>query len=184
MPLLNEYHFMKRKQTLLVLVLSFMLSLSCTRDDICVDPDTPLLVIRFYDIADRTTPKVVPGLRVIGIRNGNEPPEDAVVNTFSDRVSTLDSIGIPLRTVQDMTDFIFIINSADDDMTMETGNNDSLRFNYDVQEVFISRACGFVANYAALSSDLTADENNWIQDIEITNPLVENEASAHVKIFH
>jgi len=153
---------------------------ACEKDDICVDGDTSLLIIRFYDAENPTEFKAVPRLRVIGV--GNDSP----VNTFSDR-STLDSIGIPLRTTISSTQFTFILDSNDDDNGMETGNNDALNFSYDIDEKFISRACGFVANYQNLSSDFTPALENWIQSIEITKTTVQTETeetTAHVKVFH
>ncbi len=169
---------MKNIRTVFFLLLGLILILGCTRDDICVDGDTPLLIIRFYDAADMESPKAVPSLRVIGVG------PDSPVNTFNDRSSTLDSIGIPLRTLANATDFIFIINSEDDADGMEIGNSDMLQFNYLVQEAFVSRACGFVANFDELADNLTADTDNWILGIEINDTLVQNQLSAHVKIFH
>ncbi len=157
--------------------LGFVLIFSCEKDDICVDGDTPLLIIRFYDAADTTQFKSVSSLRVIGL--GQETP----VDTFTDR-STLDSIGIPLRINEISTGFQLILDSADDDDELETGNSDTLNFNYTTQEVFVSRACGFIANYEGLSDELTSDSENWIQSIEIVNPSITNQNSAHVKIFH
>ena len=69
-------------------------------------------------------------------------------------------------------------------MRRETGNIDTLTFNYATNEVFISRACGFVANYDGLSDELTVESENWIQNIEIVSSLIQKQDSAHVKIFH
>lgn len=153
---------------------------ACEKDDICVEEGTPLLVIRFYDAENPTEFKIVPSLRIVGVG------QTSTVNTISDRTSTLDSISIPLKIDDITTGFTFITNSADDDDQMETGNSDILDFNYIVEEKFISRACGFVANYDDLSTDFTADPENWIQSIEITKTLITNETiiTAHVKIFH
>ena len=148
----------------------------CEKDDICVDGDTPLLIVRFYDQADPESTKTVTGIRVIGIGNG------APLTSFADR-STLDSIGIPLRLDMGTTDFVFISNSEDDN-GMEIGNQDTLRFTYTPSSAFVSRACGFIGQYEDLSSALTADADNWIQNIEISTPFVQSIDSAHVKIFH
>lgn len=150
---------------------------SCEKDDICVDGDTPLLILRFYNASDTTALKSVSALRIVGIGNGE------AVNTFTDRSST-DSVAIPLRINQANTQFQVILNSADDEDGIETGNIDTLQFNYETQEVFISRACGFVANFDALQDSLTTDTDNWIQNIEIVDTLVTSQLNAHVKIFH
>lgn len=153
---------------------------ACEKDDICVDDDTPQLIIRFYDADNPTELKVVPGLRVIGVGNGNP------VDTFSDRTSTLDSIAIPLKTNDISTQFSFILNSEDDDNGAETGTTDQLLFSYETEEIFKSRACGFVVNYDNLTTDFSPATENWIQSIEIVKPSVtiEEEVTAHVKIFH
>ena len=158
---------------ILILLLPF---LGCEKDDICVDGDTPLMIVRFYDAAEPTAFKQVSGLRVVGIGNGNP------VNTITDRTAT-DSIGLPLQLDQGITSFAFILNSADED-EMETGNSDTLSFQYDVQSQFISRACGFVGNYDNLQHTLTPDNESWISSVEITQAMVQFSDSAHVKIFH
>jgi hypothetical protein len=168
----------------LKIILLFLLSIgsfsACEKDDICVDGDTPLLIIRFYDAENRTEFKAVPGLRVGGIGN------DFTVNTIADRTSTLDSIGIPLKTTDPLTGFVFIMDSADDENGIETGNGDQLNFSYEIKEKFISRACGFIANYENLSSNFVTAPENWIQSIEIEKTTIELEETltAHVKIFH
>lgn len=170
----------KRTMTFLRAMLLMILLMwnfwACEKDDICVDGDTPLLVIRFYDITDTTELKPAAGLRVIGLG------QNTVVNTFNDR-SSRDSIGIPLKISDSVTDFIFILNSADED-GQETGNADTLRFNYETREVFISRACGFVMNFENLTGELPSDSSPWVQNLSVENPNVQNQSSAHVKIFH
>ncbi|WP_276392736.1 DUF6452 family protein [Eudoraea chungangensis] len=151
--------------------------LGCEKDDICVDGDTPLLVIQFFDIDNPEESKAVPSLRVVG-QNQN-----ITVNTISDRTS-LDSIGIPLRINEADTSFIFISDSEDNEEDQEIGNVDNLSFQYNTREVFISRACGYVANYNDLSDNLIPDADNWIREIEIVSPIVENQTITHVKIYH
>jgi len=161
---------------LFLVFFTILLSYSCEKDDICVDGDTPLLIIRFYDASDTTALKAVTKLRIVGLENGTP------INTFSDRTSS-DSVAIPLRINESNTVFKIIFNSEGED-DVETGNIDTLLFNYDTQEVFVSRACGFVANYENLSDTLTADTDNWVQNVEIINPSITSQESAHVKIFH
>lgn len=164
----------------LLLVLGFIMYLgSCEKDDICVDGDTPLLVISFYDIDNPETAKAVTKLRVVGVG------KDSTVNTISDRTD-LDSIGLPLQSGANITRFIMIKNSAyDTDTTfVETGNIDTLSFNYVVKEQFVSRACGYIANYDNLETSLTTDTDNWIKDITVVDTLIKDQTAAHVKIFH
>lgn len=165
------------KIRILLLVLIVIISfIACEKDDICVDGDTPLLIIQFYDIENPSELKAVPNLRVIGLG------QSSTVNTIADRTS-LDSIALPLRINEANTGFILISDSADED-DLETGNNDTLTFDYSTLEIFISRACGYIANYDGLGELLTPDSENWIQNIEIVSPLIQQQDSAHVKIFH
>ena len=164
----------------ILLILSLIIYVSsCEKDDICVDGDTPLLVIGFYDIDDTTASKDVPSLRI------KEIILDSTINTSTDRSSSLDSIGIPLRSDATATSFAFITNSADDaDTGEETGNIDTLTFSYTTREAFLSRACGFVMNFDNLSVTLPASANNWIQDIKVVQESIENPNNVHVKIYY
>ncbi|MEM9076630.1 MAG: DUF6452 family protein [Bacteroidota bacterium] len=152
---------------------------SCERDDICTDGDTPLLVLGFFDSEDTTLAKVVPTFRVV------ETILNTEINTITGGTSTLDSIGVPLRTDAITTSFAFIINSAiDADTGEETGNIDTLTITYTPREEFISRGCGFVINFDNLDVQLTSDAENWIQDLSIQQQTIENSNNIHVKIFH
>lgn len=150
---------------------------SCEKDDICVEGNTPLLVIEFYNFSDTTALKNVPTLRVVG------EGKTITVNTVADRTA-LNTITIPLRTDMDNTSFLLISNSASAEDGTETGNIDTVNFSYNRLEAFLSRGCGFVVNYDSLNANVTADNTNWIQDIEVIRSQVINSDSTHVKIFH
>ena len=170
---------MKKILPILLIAFLFVHMASCEKDDICVEGDTPLLVIGFFDIDDTTQSKDVPDLRI------KEVVLNTNINTISDRTSNLDSIGIPLRMDATSTEFEFITNSADDDDTgEETGNIDVLTVSYNVTEAFVSRACGFVANYESLNVTLPDNAENWIKDITVVQQKIENSNNIHVKIFH
>ena len=81
---------------------------SCEKDDICVEGDTPLLVVGCYDIAD-TTFKSVPNLRIKALDNdsilGLESSDEF---GFSDRANSPDSIFLPLRINAQATQFQLI----------------------------------------------------------------------------
>lgn len=150
---------------------------SCEKDDICVEGNTPLLVLEFFDAANPTVTKNVTTLRIVG------EGQNSTVNTFADR-SNLSSVSLPLKTDNDQTTFYIIANSASNDAGQETGNVDTLTFSYDRIEDFVSRACGFIVNYENVSPELSAGSANWITDIEVIRASVTNSDSTHVKIFH
>ncbi|WP_419210963.1 DUF6452 family protein [Maribacter sp. X9] len=168
---------MERVRIGLLFFLSIISIASCEKDDICVEGDTPLLVIEFYDISDTTALKNVPTLRVVG------QGQSVTVNTVADRTA-LNKISIPLKTEMDQTSFLLISNSASAENGAETGNIDTVNFSYKRLEDFLSRGCGFVVNYDSLQASLTSDTDNWIKDIEIIRSKVINSDSTHVKIFH
>lgn len=167
---------------LITVILGFM---SCEKDDICIDGTTPLLVVRFYDVDNRDELKRVPKFRIVGIG------QKTTVLGVADRTD-LDSIAIPLKVTENTTGFYFINNSMDvvaedpDGQTVqvEGGDLDSLYFNYIRNDKFVSRACGYIANFDNLSGDLKTESENWIKDIEVIVPLVDNSTEAHVKIYH
>ncbi len=167
---------MNKLKIAFIICLGIIFFSACEKDDICVDGSTPLLVVRFYDEADTANTKSVTTLRVVGLG------QTSTVNTYADR-STADSLAIPLNPSSPSTTYLLIANSADED-EVEIGNTDTLTIIHETKEVFISRACGFVANYDNLETNLTADGDIWIKDIEIISATVQNSESAHVKIFH
>ncbi|MGN7515850.1 MAG: DUF6452 family protein [Allomuricauda sp.] len=171
------------KKIIPILLIAFILFYvsSCEKDDICVDGDTPLLVIGFYDIEDTTAFKRVPSVRIKSI------DIDSILTneSFGDRSNSPDSLQVPLRSNAIATTYQIISSSQDDaDTGEETGNIDTLTISYDLGEAFVSRACGFVANYNNLSVSVSESAENWIQDITVVEPNVENTNNIHVKIFH
>ncbi|WP_291868490.1 DUF6452 family protein [Maribacter sp.] len=171
---------MVKLRVLGVLLVGLISFLACEKDDICVDGDTPLLVIEFYDTNDSTTLKVVPKLRVIGL--GKD-----ITAIDKDRTD-LNTISIPLKITETSTSFSLIKNSADtsDTDNTDTGNIDTLTFTYELSDEYVSRACGFIANYNGITAALTTDSDNWIKGIEFiaTDINLENINTTHVKIYH
>ncbi|MEO0570530.1 MAG: DUF6452 family protein [Bacteroidota bacterium] len=177
---------MKRLFPVLLLFTMIVQFSSCEKDDICVEGDTPLLVVGFYDIVD-TTFKSVNNLRIRALDNdsilGLESAEEF---GFSDRANSPDSIFLPLRIDAMTTQFEFILDSADDDQdaTIDTGNIDTLTFDYLVNEQFVSRACGFVANFNDLDTTRQVFSTDWIKGINILDTTITNSNLIHVQIFH
>ena len=156
------------KKYYLLLTLIALLVSSCEKDDFCIEPITPNMVIRFYNATNITQTKPVVNLSV------NPEGFDELYSN-----ANLDSILIPL----DVTSNQIIYNLSSE------SNIDIITINYDVEEVFVSRSCGFKAifNNVSVTSDVS---NDWIigltETLEntITIPTINNETAAHVKIFH
>ncbi len=167
---------MIRRFGILLPVLLSLLVLACEKDDICVEGDTPMMIVRFYDQANPDQTKSVSDLRVIGLGR------NSTLNTFTDR-SDLDSIALPLDASAVRSGFILISNSADDNGN-ETGNRDTVYVDYEVREEFVSRACGFVARFESLSTQLQGEPDTWIKGIEFLKEEITDQTTAHVKILH
>lgn len=169
---------MSQRIKLLLSIMGCILLTQCEKDDVCVEGDTALLHIAFFDKDapdEQPLPKVVNKLRVISV------DENATVNTFTDR-SSQDDILIPLDSRKNIGDFILISNSATED-NLETGQIEDIRISYTPEAVYISRACGFVGQYADLGIEQTG-LSSWISSIEINNTRIDNSDEIHVSIFH
>lgn len=165
------------KKIILSLICLFCLAQSaCERDDICAETTvtTPLLVIDFFDADDPSSEKIPSNLVITS--------EGQVQTIVIDAAST---ITIPLRTDQDITSFIFTTDESDDDDDTINENSDIITFNYTRTEDFVSSACGFRITYDGLQESLEAgNDGPWINNVEISNPTVEDETTTHVTIFH
>ena len=158
----------RRKKYYLFLSLIALLISSCEKDDFCIEPITPNMIIRFYNATNISETKAVNDL-TINISN-----LDSIYTNVS-----LDSVVIPL----DVTSNQIIYNFS-------SGSNlDILTIDYEIEEVFVSRSCGFKAifNNVTITSDVS---NDWIigltETLEntITIPTINDESAAHVQIFH
>jgi hypothetical protein len=160
------------------ITLSLLLALSfwnCEKDDICAEgtPTTPRVIIEFYDAANPTVLKNVTNLGVI------EP-------TFTEGIpfNGVSKIQVPLRTTADITTLNFTQNGSDTNSTND--NIDAITFNYERINEYVSRACGYKTLFYLNDINpivLTADGNNWIQNIEVMQPNIETENEVHVKIY-
>lgn len=160
------------------ITLAMLLAVSfwnCEKDDICAEGTavTPRVIIAFYDAANPTVLKNVTNLGVIA-------------PTFSEgkAFNGVSKIEVPLRTNATTTTLNFIQNGSDTDGLND--NLDAITFTYATNDVYISRACGFKTLFyldPTTPVSVTADSNNWIQNIVVTQPDIENENEVHVKIY-
>ena len=166
-----------------ILLLLLIIAPSCEKDDICAETTatTPKLILRFYDITSQEDTKNATGLRVTEFNETN-----AISNL---NVVTTDSINLPLRTDVNVTKFTFhkdyeaITNTEGDTISIE-GNTDIVTINYEREDVYVSRACGFKTFFNIISFSVEDDGDKWILNSDIINFTVENEFTAHVKILH
>ena len=163
---------------LIILTMSSLIIISCEKDDICPDSTqtTPQLVVAFYDALDPQQRKTVESLAVFAIKDS-----ELILIENINGINT-DSIAIPLRNDIGVSNFRFIKNySVENNIIF--GDLNHVYIDYEMTDVFISRACGFITNYSILSLILDPVVG-WIGGYEIVNPIVTNENQAHVKILH
>jgi len=163
---------------IIVLFLLFSAFYSCEKDDICSEstPTTPKLIIRFYDISSQEETKNVTGLRVTAFDENNI---EVLISNLN--IVTTDSISLPLRTDANLTKFVLYKDYVDD---VTIGNPDTVTIRYEREDVYVSRACGFRTIFNNLTFSFENDGDNWIVNDEVINSLIDNETTAHVKIFH
>lgn len=163
---------MKKIVLLLLLTITFS---SCEKDDICTDETTPRLVLEFYDISNPSNLKNVLNLKVTG-------EGQTELGTYNG----VNNVELPLDITNDITKYSLVLNSAS-----STGaNEDFLQFNYTLQNVFVSRACGYKTIFelnatpnGVIKTDSTTPDGFWIQDINIVTTNIETENETHIKIY-
>ena len=146
-----------------VLLIYFFILFSCEPDDLCLEtyPDTPKLIIKFFDNVSQES---------IVINNLTIEDIDRNLVLFT---GTTDSISIPLNYTKQQTSLNFIYNT----------NLDKVYVNYGTNEVFVSNGCGYRMEYLLENIIVENDNENWINSLEILNENVVEELNHHVKIF-
>ena len=146
-----------------VLLIYFFILFSCEPDDLCLEtyPDTPKLIIKFFDTFSQES---------IVINNLTIEDIDRNLVLFT---GTTDSISIPLNYTKQQTSLNFIYDT----------NLDKVYVNYGVNEVFVSKGCGYRMEYLLENIIVENDNENWISSLEILNQNVVEESNHHVKIF-
>ena len=157
---------MKKLLTLIAVLLLCLTA--CEPDDICLvgTPGTPKLIVVFYDKNQTEAKKSVVDLQVKGV--------DLEGLLFD---ATADSIALPLKTLASSTSFSLT--------TTQNGNavEDIITFNYDPEDQFISRACGYKTVFTNLTFS-TGNPLNFISSIEILTNTIPDKNNTHVKILH
>ena len=147
------------------LLLILLLHSSCEPDDVCSieNPSTTKLVFRLYDANHPNQLKSIDTLRVKDTENESVLQ---LINT--------DSIAIP---------FPINANKMNLDFTISGGMSDELLIDYQTQDMYLSRACGFQSTFIINEIEIGSNQS-WINTIEILTNEVLVDTLAHVKIYH
>ena len=152
------------KRNLIVLAAFLFVSIACERDDLCLEkPSASVNAVFYNNVTQQREP-----LEISVLFNS-----DTIIET-----QTTDSLLIPLPVHTDDFKYVFIKHQGN------SANPDTVRIRFGIGEQFISKACGFKTVYHNLQMNLTPDNDNWIQQIDITNPEVITDTVNHVKIYH
>ncbi|MDO5104596.1 DUF6452 family protein [Capnocytophaga sp.] len=167
----------KKHITTIALLLTGLATLSsCESDELCEHKvNTPRLIVRFHNEKSVSNTKVVDNLIVYG--EGN----DLILTNAS-----TDSIALPLKIEKPSTTYIMVSNSVYDanSGTITSGNVATVTFTYNIEEEFVSRACGIKVVYNTVSATVENIGNSWIKSINIKNTNVRNESNAQIHLFH
>ncbi len=151
----------QRITLMLAMWLFAALLVSCEKDDSCIDPTTPNLVIQFYDYDSPENVKSIANLNVVYLETGDTL-----------KFQNVDEIKIPLNVNDDSCLLKLVKDTA----------SDMVSFTYQREYVFVSKACGFKTLFHNL--EMNVSHAQWIKDFEIINHEIVIDTSAHVKIFH
>lgn len=145
--------------------------MACEKDDFCTEnPVTPKLILRFYDDANPQNVKAVQRLSIIG--------QGITDSLFTNQ--NIDSISIPLNSAASSTTYIFKMN--DGNGSTASNQVETVTISYDISDTFISRSCGFKANFENV---VLTGSGNWIKNITpIHTSSLDDQTQAHVQIFH
>jgi hypothetical protein len=145
--------------------LILFLSASCEPDDVCgeANPSTPQLIFRFHSSSQPNEFKAVDNLQIFGL--GEEVPLEFI---------NADSIALPLQVSA---------NKINLDFTLSDRGTERLEIDYQTEDVYLSRACGFQSTFIINEIEII-NNNSWINSIEVVTNKVVTDTLAHVKIYH
>lgn len=134
----------------------------CDKDDFCNKKGTPRMVISFYDDEN---PKQKKGLPIFIW-------EHTVKDTIYKK-AFLDSVMLPLNPNADSVYYKLSYSKQVEDLIIK----------YQRKEKFVSVSCGFKMDFSDLKIK-SATKKHWVLKTRIVRKNVEDEAHAHIKIYH
>lgn len=158
-------------------VIVFYLS-GCEKDDICAEgtPTTPSLIIEFYNKDNQEI------LKTINL--------EYFAEGFTDVDTIIDSrLELPLRVDADNVKWsmTYVYTPTAGNVIR---NTDFMEFNYERNELYVSRACGYKTIFALdpdtannALTDSAEDDGLWINSFRVETLNIENEDATHIKIF-
>ncbi len=172
----------------LLLVLTYF-SVGCEKDDICPDgtPTTPSVIVEFFNKDNREELVNLINFKYYAVGETDTLPVvvDGTTTSFS-------RIELPLRTDATTTKWGLIFTRRLSNGQFTEPNTDFLEFNYETNEAYVSRACGFRTTFILapdtapgnpLLTDSEEADGLWIDSYEVDTTIIENENETHIRIF-
>ncbi len=145
-------------------VLLLMLT-GCERDDLCLQQPVPHTVIR---LRDYTT--------------GRPKPAQSLTVSWHDQIlfsaSETDSVAFYLPPQDGPVDLTFSLQSD------TVSQADTVIFDYQLHERFLSKACGFGLTFDSLRIQVIDRGAVWIKRVEVLQPGVETDTLAHANFYY
>lgn len=155
--------------------------LGCEKDDVCSGDTatTPKLVINFYEFLNPSVNKQVVKLEIFS----PETPDRILVFEHTDQIL------LPLDTGANNSKYVFKLTYQNINTILT--NQDVFEIRYTKEDIYISRACGYMSNFVLDNSaplhpnptitDLADDL--WIKESIIRQPVITNENEIHLDIL-
>ena len=90
---------------------------------------------------------------------------------------------MPLQNNSNQTQFKLYESYDLIDSTV-SGNPDIITITYDIESLYISRACGYINNYSIQTFSTASDNDQWMINSEILITQITNENEIHIKVLH
>lgn len=153
--------------------------LACEKDDICEggESETPNVVINMFDGFEPEMLK--PAAKIALIADG-----------YSDTIfyKNTSNIELPLQINTNETQWsllLYIPPTISGNDTIIKKND--IRFIYNTQEFYVSKACGYKVNFFNFNANLLAPEStndSWIQNISNLTSEITNDDNAHIYLYY
>lgn len=168
--------------TTLGLALGVFILTSCEPDDICLAEEAPFVTLKMYypnsdtDLEDTIFYKAYVNDTLL-IESGSNEKDLTVLNL---PILTTENRTIKYILEQGSTYKTKFIDGNDTVVTTHQAPQDIIYVNYQIDNKFNSKACGF----GVFFKDATfTTSNNWIQNLEIVNTTIDDATSTNLNIF-
>ena len=148
-----------------LILISFILILSCEKDDICIEgsENTKRITIGFLN--NETKSPI--GINLINVKSIDN---DSIIHEqFSE-----DILNLPLKVNSNKTQFLL-----DNEVSIDT-----LTIYHQSIHQYLNRSCGFKANFIINSQTEITKQTGWIREISVIKDSIFNEEETNIFIHY